>query len=294
MSTPRLWTTVHVPIPNGFDNFHPEEITHADYDDASKHISDLRTAALQEWLNRSRSLPVDISFTQWDSFPFDVHVPQSHHSYPIVNTILSVAHRWRNISIAAPAQTMICFLTHPPDGLPFLESLDFNFSLVMCWDPLSEIPQPDYSIYRTPSLRKLSLMQPLGDCLQLPVSWARLTDLTIEKQWGYASALSLPQAVECLSRCPRLVRCKLEIRFAGAVTMYPVQFPLLTLPHLESLTILEVTDVTSMFNCLDLPVLREVEYHTVLTERPSLFTLLRKSNGLIQRFTTDPQLRSIP
>ncbi|KIJ98188.1 hypothetical protein K443DRAFT_9375 [Laccaria amethystina LaAM-08-1] len=164
ISTPRLWTTVHVPIPNGFDNLYPEEITHADYEFASKHIADLRTAALQEWLNRSRSLAVDISFTQGDSLPTDVLIPQLRHSYPIVNTILSVAHRWRKISIAAPAQTMMRFLTHPPDELLFLESSDFNFSLAV-WGPISRISQSDHNIYRTTSLRKLSLMQALGDCL---------------------------------------------------------------------------------------------------------------------------------
>ena len=68
----------------------------------------------------------------------------------------------------------------------------------------------------------------------------------------------------------------------------------ITLPDLESLTILEGTDVTSRFNCLDLPVLREIGYHTAivpsLAKRSSLLTLLEKSNGLIWKFVTNPQL----
>ena len=189
---------------------------------------------------------------------------------------------------------MVRFLTHPPHELPFLESLDFDFTLGYPNHlAIAEIPLEDHNIYRTPSLRKLSLMQLQGDCLQLPVSWGRLTDLTIERKWriGVPGLPSLPQAVEVLSRCPRLVRCRLEIRFAETT---PVQFPLITLPDLESLTILEGADVTSMFNCLDLPVLREVEYHTAIApslgKRPSLLTLLRKLNGLIWKFVTNPQL----
>ena len=291
------WTTIHVPIPDGYPNFESfsEEMARADSLVAATHIADLRTAALKEWLNRSRSLPVNISFTQWDDSrpPSSLPAPQSHHSYPIVDTILSVAHRWREISIGAPAQTMVRFLRHPPHELPFLESLDFDFTLGFPNNlAIAEIPLEDHNIYRTPSLRKLSLMQHPGDCLQLPVSWARLTDLTIERKWRVGlPGLPLPQAVELLSRCPRLVRCRLEIRFAETS---PVQFPLITLPDLESLTILEGTDVTSMFNCLDLPVLREIGYHTAivpsLAKRSSLLTLLKKSNGLIWKFVTNPQL----
>lgn len=293
ISTPRLWTTVHVPIPDGYLDFEWKlcsgDIAPADRVVAAKRIADLRTAALKEWLNRSRSLPVNISFTHRDHSlpPISVPALQSHHSHPIVDTILSVAHRWRKISIAAPAQTMVRFLTHSPHELPFLESLDFDFSLGRAF---SEIPLQDQNIYRTPSLRKLYLMHPRGDCSQLPVSWAQLTDLTIERKWRTNFCLRLPQAAELLSRCPRLVRCRLEIPFAAKT---PVEFPLIVLPDLESLTILEVTDVTSMFNCLDLPVLREVEYHTALTpsfaRRPSLLTLLKKSNGLIRKFATSPQ-----
>ena len=187
---------------------------------------------------------------------------------------------------------MVRFLTHPPHELPFLESLDFDFTLGYPDHPIAKIPPKDHNIYRTPSLRKPSLMQLPGDCLQLPVSWARLTDLTVERKWKAGWGLPLPQAVELLLRCPRLVRCRLEIRFA-ALAMTPVQFPLITLPDLESLTILEGTDVTSMFNCLDLPVLREVEYHTAivssLAKRSSLLTLLKRSNGLIWKFVTNPQ-----
>lgn len=293
ISMPRLWTTVHVPIPDGYHNFEwfSEEMALADSLVAATHIADLRTAALKEWLNRSKSLPVNISFTQWgDSSPPSVPAPQSHHSYPIVDTILSVAHRWREISIAAPAQTMMRFLTHPPHELPFLESLDFDFTLGHLSHPIAEILLQDHNIYQTPSLRKLCLMQLPGNCLQLPVSWARLTDLTVERKRRMGWGLPLPQAVELLSRCPRLVRCRLEIRLAATT---PDQFPLITLPDLESLTILERTDVTSMFNCLDLPVLREVEYHGAMVpafpRRSSLLTLLKKSNGLIRKFATDPQ-----
>lgn len=50
-----------------------------------------------------------------------------------------------------------------------------------------------------------------------------------------------------------------------------------------------------MFDCLDLPVLHEIEYHSDTdtafdsTKRPWLFTLLRKLGEAIHKFTTGPQ-----
>ena len=88
------------------------------------------------------------------------------------------------------------------------------------------------NIYKTPSLRRLSLEQPQGDCLQLPVNWVSLTDLKLEGNLWTSAVLSLHQAMDLLSRCPRLIRCRLEIRTAEVT---PIQFALLTLPHLESL-----------------------------------------------------------
>ena len=88
------------------------------------------------------------------------------------------------------------------------------------------------NIYKTPSLRRLSLEQLQGDCLQLPVNWVSLTDLNIEGNLWTSAVLSLHQGMDLLSRCPRLIRCRLEIRTAEVT---PIQFALLTLPHLESL-----------------------------------------------------------
>jgi hypothetical protein len=108
-----------------------------------------------------------------------------------------------------------------------------------------------YNMDRFPRLRspsktfRLSLVQPQGDCFQLPVNWASLTDLTIDRNLSTSAVLSLHQAIELLSRCPRLIHCRLEIQTAE---VKPTQFSLLTLPHLESLSIFETTDVTNMFD----------------------------------------------
>jgi hypothetical protein len=170
---------------------------------------------------------------------------------------------------------------HPPRSSSLWTSLFHH-------GPISEIPQSEKNIYKTPSLRKLSLVQPQGDCLQFPLNWASLTDLTIEGNlWNSAVRLSLHQAMDLLSRCPRLIHCRLEIRTAEVT---PTQFSLLTLPHLESLSIFETTDVTNMFDCLNFPV---SHYHTDTafdsTKRPWLLALLGRLGGSIQRFTTDPQ-----
>ena len=123
----------------------------------------------------------------------------------------------------------------------------------------------------------------------VPVNSASLTDLTIEGNLWTLAILSLHQVMDFLSRCPRLIRCRVEIRNAEAM---PTQFTLLMLPHLKSLSIFEATDVTNMFNYLDLSVVHDIEYHTDTafdsTKRPWLLTPLRKSGRSIQEFATGP------
>ena len=152
------------------------------------------------------------------------------------------------------------------------------------WGPISEIPQSKQNIHKTPSLRRPSLVRPL------PVTSASLTDLTIEGNLWTLTVLSLHQAMDLLSRFPHLIRCRLEVRNAEAM---PTQFTLLMLPHLKSLSIFEATDVTNMFNYLDLSVVHDIEYHTDTafdsTKRPWLLTPLRKSGRSIQKFATGPQ-----
>jgi len=153
---------------------------------------------------------------------------------------------------------------------------------------LSEIPKSEYNIFRTPSLRRLSLSQSSGDCLDYPVNWANLTDLAIEGDiW---EKLSLHQAVYLLSQCPQLVRCSLEIWMPEGP---PISYSPFTLFNLKCFSIFEGVDVTGMFSCLNLPALREVEYHTSFApnphKKPSLLTLLRKSNRSVQKLTTDPK-----
>lgn len=287
LSAPKLWTTIHVPVPAPAE-MHPEQvITKAEHMVASKRMIGLRTRALQEWLNRSGSLPVDISLNQWAEL---VAANYANSAQPIVDVILSVAHRWRNITVAAPADTMESFLSHPPHNLPFLQSLKFIF--VWRWQPGLNNRYPEYNICTAPSLRKLSFDQFQGNPLRLPVNWEHLTDLSLTFQREVSGQLSLTQAAELLSQCRHFVRCKLAVgRSYEAQAL--VHLSAFALPYLECLTVFEVSDATSMFNCLDLPALRQVTYYTCvaphLSQRSSLITLLSKSNGSIREFTVNPQ-----
>ena len=284
-STPELWTSVHVSIPN--TTFTASGTSNADYMVAANCMAELRTTALQEWLQRSGSLPIDISFSLWQDWthvPFTWNVPNEPH--PIVDTILSVSRRWRKLTVAAHGSSIVCLLTRPHD-LPLLETLDLRFPN-MAESILSEIPKSEYNIFRTPSLRRLSLAQSSGDCLDYPVNWANLTDLAIEGVlW---EALSLHRAVYLLSHCSQLVRCSLEI---WTLEGPPIPYSPLTLFHLKCFSIFEGVDVTAMFDHLDLPALCEVEYHTSFApnpdKKPSLLTLLRNSNRSVQKLTTDPR-----
>ncbi|EDR05924.1 uncharacterized protein LACBIDRAFT_329437 [Laccaria bicolor S238N-H82] len=291
-STAELWTSVRVSIPSTTfiasetSSVHGVVADWIDYAAASNRMAELRTAALQEWLQRSGSLPVDISFSQWQDWtrvPFYSNV--IHEPHPVVDTILSVSRRWRKLTVAAPSSSILC-LSRPHD-LPLLETLDLRFPN-MGESIRFGILKSKYNIFRTPSLRRLSLAQSSGDCLDYPVNWANLTDLAIEGHlW---EKLSLRQAFFLLSHCSQLVRCSLEIWMSERP---PLPYSPLTHCNLKYLSIFEGVDVTSIFDCLDLPALLEVEYHTSFTpnphKKPSLLTLLRKSNRSIQKLTTDPK-----
>ena len=288
LSAPRLWTTIHVPVPRT-DRYPWEVISKAEYIVALKRMIRLRTVALQEWLNRSGSLPVDISFNQWTRVDPLANIDIADTAQPIVDLILSVAQRWRNVTVAAPDATIANFFVHPPDNLPFLESFNLISAGFKWWEPV-RIPPSGYNIYRAPSLRKLSFQRLGGNPLQLPVTWENLTDLTLDYPPASSQQLPLHQAAELLSRCRRLIRCKLAMGRPGEVP--PVHLSSFALPYLQCFTVYEVAYAASVFSCLDLPALRQVTYYTTvafhLSQRSSLLTLLKNSNGSIHELTINP------
>ena len=173
-STPELWTSVHVSLP--CKTFTASETSNTDYLVESNYMAALRTAALQEWLQRSGSLPVDISFRQWEDWTTDLNLPNEPH--PVVDTILSVSQRCRKLTVEAQGPSTARLLHTRPLDVPLLETLDLRFPIIE--SILSEIPKSEYNIFRTPSLRRLSLSHSSGDCLDYPVNWANLTDLAME------------------------------------------------------------------------------------------------------------------
>ena len=287
-SAPRLWTTIHVPVPRT-DLYPWQTISKAEYIVALKRMIRLRTAALQEWLNRSGSLPVDISFNQWTKVDRLVNVVIADTAQPIVDVILSVAQRWRNVTVAAPDATIASFFAHPPHNFPFLESFNL-ISVGLGWSEPVRIPPSGYDIYRAPSLRKLSFRKLEGNPRQLPVTWENLTDLSLDCPPASSQQLPLQQVVELLSRCRRLVRCKLAMGKPGEVP--PVHLSSFSLPYLECFTVYEMAYAVNVFSCLDLPALRQVTYYTAVSfhssQRSSLLTLLKNSNGSIHELIINP------
>ena len=116
-SAPQLWTTIHVTVPDPAYMHLKQEIMMAEHIISPTHMVRLQTAALQEWLNRSGSLPVDTPCNQ------RARADRANTAQPIVDVILSVAQRWRNITVKAPADIMMSFVTHPPHNLPSLNIL---------------------------------------------------------------------------------------------------------------------------------------------------------------------------
>ncbi|KAJ6471922.1 hypothetical protein C8R45DRAFT_1217887 [Mycena sanguinolenta] len=239
LSTPRLWTSLHLALP-------PVEDSRTAHGPELRQIDD----AVKKWLSRSGSLPLSISFV----------VPRSTSGYyPISQLLGSFMHhsrRWNSIRFNFPNNHLFAgFGILSPADVPLLRSVVISPGLFN--DNSGSLSF--LSFLGAPKLQRLSLLNHNYD--DLPVRWDALQHISFQMP-----GFGVTRAIEALRQCPALETCTIEIdRFASHDA--PVVSEPCYLGHLQRLSVVEICPGPDLFQYLVLPSLRCLESSHVGPER---------------------------
>ncbi|KAJ6584010.1 hypothetical protein DFH09DRAFT_1359936 [Mycena vulgaris] len=240
-SPPTIWSSLHIPsLMEEWDENLPVV-------PVPQSVERKLEQVVAAWLDRAAACPLSISFSRALNRPFI--------SPDTVDHLIGASRRIRNFHIRGYSiDDVRSLLLRRGDDLPCLESIhitchsDLNHFFTF-WEGLPA--------FHAPNLRRISLTV-YADALKLPLPWAQLTDLSLaclaefvppnEVQGG----LDLNGVQEVLRRCPNLVCCYLGVTKLSAFTPGPI----LTLPHLTTLTLSQSFDSVQLLRCLVFPNLR--------------------------------------
>ncbi|KAJ7062282.1 hypothetical protein C8F01DRAFT_127571 [Mycena amicta] len=215
--------------------------------DASKE-SPRYLSMIKQIIERSSPLPLDITIHgQTRSSPPKPTFP------PLVAAVVSVAHRWREVSsihvdIVTPLDAM---------GFPAFDHLQY-VDLVLDETEMPPAIGPPSSLFlHAPHLRRAHLH--LADFGRLPMPWAQLTQLSLLDQTTTRSGRL--QLLDIVMQCVSVARMYLHV-VAWAETEIPGTGNIVCLEHLLDLDIRPTTDEESIptfdpfFACFGFPALK--------------------------------------
>ncbi|KAF8200048.1 hypothetical protein K438DRAFT_1823111 [Mycena galopus ATCC 62051] len=204
LSTPRLWSRLHIVEPTParpWDTSCPSL-------DLLQVKSAQRLEVATAWLQRSGTCPLSISLES--RFNYDITPPLSPSSHVFLNTLISFASRWQNVSFAISPLEAQSLLRLTEDDVPLLKSLEIN--------ERPGGPGPHYdaqwnisqgSILHAPTLSRFSLHGGHVHSSSLPLRWSNLTALTLLNSGGDQTCQVI---LDILSRCSQLQSCMVLVR----------------------------------------------------------------------------------
>ncbi|KAJ6584012.1 hypothetical protein DFH09DRAFT_1144043 [Mycena vulgaris] len=241
-STPTLWSSLHIP-PLTQEWVWP----HVPKVPVARSVERKLEEVVAAWLDRAAACPLSIFFSR-----FPNHLLESPDA---VDRVIGASRRIRNLHIwgtcIGPVRPLLLLRG---EDLPCLESI-----AIKC-GPDADHPLPFWdgvAVFDAPNLRRISF-NAHADALKLPLPWVQLTELNLECSIEYhppnqgQGGLDLNGAQEVLRRCPNLVRCCLHITNSNSFTPGPI----ITLPHLTTLTLYQSFPSVQLLGCLILPNLR--------------------------------------
>ncbi|KAF8953635.1 hypothetical protein BDZ97DRAFT_591673 [Flammula alnicola] len=120
------------------------------------------------------------------------------------------------------------------------------------------------------------------------VDWSQLTHLTFSK------LVDIQETRKIFTRCTRLVYCSINI--SDTQTDFPLSTPL-SLPHLETLLLVDRCALVNLFEFLDAPSLHVISYHSMSwptnSRHSHLLTLLSRTGNRVESLTIDVQYYSL-
>ncbi|KAJ6559749.1 hypothetical protein B0H19DRAFT_1145730 [Mycena capillaripes] len=205
LTTPCLWASLHIAVP------------------APSKLPQI-TERITAWLQRSGSLPLDISLA------YSCTADPEADITPLMAALLAVSRRWRNIHLALTSYSHLATLSS--EDAPSLQSIairDSDSKERLRWvDPTGHL-----TFLATPSLRRVQLSPPC--ILKTPLVLESLTDLNMQ-----LGPVPLPctDARRILQQCPLLERCDLVVVGSSNGNHSGDTFEHITLQRLRHLSIM--------------------------------------------------------
>ncbi|KAJ7500308.1 hypothetical protein B0H11DRAFT_804914 [Mycena galericulata] len=248
LSTPRLWTSLHIIIPS-FNLDHARCGSHPKLHQINN--------AVKSWLSRSGSLPLAISIVGrpasiWPSTTVE-EIGNRSASDTIMRSLIQFSSRWDYIRIKTTGN--ICFQSLAvlsPVDVPILHSVVLDG-----WHDEDGL----FAFLKTPSLTAASL-RPLAHSQQNLICWEGLRHLALHSDQYTGQAFSTRNMLSILQRCSQLESCVLTLDVDEAESH--TQAPSCYMAHIWQLSVIDVRygpgDRSDFFRHLILPDLRVLQY----------------------------------
>ncbi len=252
LTTPRLWASLHIAVPNSSPVFMGSYDSQTGERLLLSEVTDIRLAATTEWIKKAGTLPLSFSIHEHDGYP------PTDFCKRFIQCILPYRARWKSIKLACVTASFLAIRDLPPAELPMLQSL--SLILTRPGSAGEETVWPNMPIFSAPGIRNVTLGGIPTRISQFPFDWSQLTDLDIKgESWSTAAVTSLDEIIMTLSKCPNLISCSLHIGSEAGVSQR-TDFPVISLPHLETLSIYDGARPASLYGSMNAPKLRKLTY----------------------------------
>lgn len=284
--TPRLWATLHIPLP--IHPVQPVVDTHLQFEDYQntlsvfndrviKHCDSIRT-----WLLRAGTCPLSLSLHPTITYPIQAKT----YLKPYLETLVEFSTRWYNLELTVlTGEYSTFFASIPSSAVPILDTLYISF--VQHWQDWG---QPHDDAWRTsgmignPSLRTLYFHHFPFPMSQLNVDWSLMTHLEIpdhRTSWQ-DRGLTIEEAYVLFNMCQNLRHCAVDVEDTPDAKC---SWANLSLRYLETLDILDAAhSLPTLLKVVDFPSLRSVKFHTLFwpsrSRRSPLITLLSNAQSI--------------
>ncbi|KAJ7184306.1 hypothetical protein C8R46DRAFT_1063654 [Mycena filopes] len=265
LATPELFASVHVVCPP------------MDYAESASSRTRTQRQAMEAWLARSGAC--DLSVSIWVSREAGFGGAAVAAASPFVEAILPLSHRWKNIELRVPTDSLDSFHYLQGSDVPLLQTVAITNG--------GSLARDDWSanllfLQNAPRLHTLSLTHE-GNVNFPSFPWAQLTSLSLSPTQEFFG-LDTEMTLTILSQCINLRTCTLHFPPSDRENTFPPR--VFTLPHLSVLSVratgFAASDYTlvDIFDSLLLPALQTIEVEDRngdLTVFPSLSRLLSRS-----------------
>ncbi|KAJ2927800.1 hypothetical protein H1R20_g9300, partial [Candolleomyces eurysporus] len=276
VSTPILWSSLHLTIPQGRT--------------PSSHL-DVTSAAVQavhNWLGRSAGEKLTISL-HWPGDLLNDYGTQEQ--FPI--TILQYSPTIRALELNLPSDVLYVLLNSDESSFPCLEEITVRIPTIVGRSCAGGIGIASANIWRVPTLKKVVLESVNAELLDFPLAWTELKELEVSGA-APTSFFNHEEAFSLTLACARLEKLRIQLTQTPrlpSMTDASQFFRLLARPatngigdptqvYLRHLTTLDISDIfvnprsdtLTFIETLQLPALETLKYRLVERSPTTPFT----------------------